>query len=293
MLLEENIIDGKALAEKKNICTLDRSLKFCSVQGRKPKLVAILVGDNPASLIYLKKKQQLCLETQIDFSLCHLPADCPEEELVKKIIEYNCSNDIDGIFVQMPLPLHVNTEKILNFISPEKDVDGLTLCNLQSLFLPSSTKLLPCTPQGIMHMLKSLPIALSGMNAVVVGRSNLVGMPTALLLSKENATVTICHSKTKDLKMHTRKADLIVVAAGVPKLITADHIRQGVIIIDVGIHNINGKLCGDVDFVSVQPIAKAISPVPGGVGPLTVAFLMHNCILAAEKRAVASGRNNN
>ena len=253
-------------------------------KGVTPGLAVILAGDDPASQTYVRNKGKACDKTGMYSRTIILPADVTQEALEKVIRELNADPKIDGILVQLPLPAGLDEARALACISPDKDADGFHVLNAGSLLLgkPGTQ---PCTPKGILRMLHLAGIPIDGKHAVVVGRSNIVGKPVAMMLLRENATVTVCHSRTKDLAAFTRQADILVVAAGKPGLITGDMIKPGAAVVDVGINRINGKLSGDVDFASAEPVAGWISPVPGGVGLMTVAMLMDNVAELAARRA--------
>lgn len=240
-------------------------------------LAVIIVGDNPASQIYVANKQKACEEVGIKSIRIALDSDTSQKELIDKINELNEDASVNGILVQLPLPSHLDEETIINTIDPKKDVDGLTIINQGKLF-KGEEAILPATPKGIITLLKNNNVQIKGANAVVLGRSILVGKPVAMLLLKENATVTICHSKTENLKEVTKKADILVVAIGKPKFVTADMVKKDAAVVDVGINRVQGKVCGDVDFDEVSQIAGYISPVPRGVGPMTIASLLENVI---------------
>lgn len=240
-------------------------------------LAVIIVGDNPASQIYVANKQKACEEVGIKSIRIALDSDTSQKELIDKINELNEDASVNGILVQLPLPSHLDEETIINTIDPKKDVDGLTIINQGKLF-KGEEAILPATPKGIITLLKNNNVQIKGANAVVLGRSILVGKPVAMLLLKENATVTICHSKTENLKEVTKKADILVVAIGKPKFVTADMVKKDAAVVDVGINRVQGKVCGDVDFDEVSQIARYISPVPRGVGPMTIASLLENVI---------------
>ena len=251
--------------------------------GRKPKLAVIMVGEDPASTIYVRNKIRACEAVGVNSEAYRLAESTEQsylEELVRKLNE---DISVDGILVQLPLPSHLNSKKIITLIDPKKDVDGFSEVNLGSLLLDDKKGLYSCTPLGIIQLIRSTGVELAGKHAVVVGRSNEVGKPIALMLLQHNCTVTICHSKTMDLASYTRTADILVVAVGKSKLVTGDMVKEGAIVIDVGINrDAEGKLCGDVDFASVMPKAGYITPVPGGVGPMTIAMLMANTLKAAK-----------
>lgn len=244
-------------------------------------LAVILVGDDPASCVYVKNKEKACAEVGVTSYKFAFPADSTEKEIEEKINELNAAPNINGILVQLPLPKHLNERKILSFIDPKKDVDGFSPYQIGKLLLGEDC-LVSCTPQGIMQLLSYYDIPVAGKHAVVIGRSNIVGKPISLLLLKENATVTICHSRTKDLAEITRQADILVVAIGKPRFVTEDMVKEGAVVIDVGINRVDGALCGDVDFENVAEKCSFITPVPGGVGPMTVTSLMYNTIKAAK-----------
>ena len=277
------LIDGKALsAEIKDNLKSDVK-SFSERFGRQVTLAVILVGNNPASEVYVKNKIKAAEYVGIKSLSFTLPENTEETEVEKLIKTLSNDKTVDGILVQLPLPKHLNEDKILSLIPPEKDVDGFTAENVGNsvLFKDAITS---CTPSGIMYMLKSVPVPLCGKHAVVIGRSNIVGKPVAMLLLKENCTVSICHSKTENLKEITRQADILVVAIGKPKFVTADMVKDGATVIDVGINRTEQGLCGDVDFEAVKDKAAYISPVPGGVGPMTIAILMKNAYLCALRR---------
>jgi methylenetetrahydrofolate dehydrogenase (NADP+)/methenyltetrahydrofolate cyclohydrolase len=253
--------------------------------GITPGLAVILVGEDPASQVYVRNKARACADIGMHSEVHQYPADAPEETVLGRIRELNRDARIHGILVQLPLPAHIDDDKVLEAISPDKDADGFHLYNMGAL-VTGGTIFPPCTPFGVMALLDHYGIPLVGSNAVVVGRSNIVGKPMALMLLARDATVSICTSKTRDLKLYTKLADLLVVATGKPKMITADMVKPGACVIDVGINRLpNGKLAGDVDFESVKNVAGHITPVPGGVGPMTITMLLGNTIQAAERLA--------
>ncbi|MBQ1512606.1 MAG: bifunctional methylenetetrahydrofolate dehydrogenase/methenyltetrahydrofolate cyclohydrolase FolD [Erysipelotrichaceae bacterium] len=243
---------------------------------RKPKLAVVLAGDNPASLSYVKGKGRACEEVGMDFILQHYPEDVSEEELLKAVSDLNADDGIDGIIVQLPLPKGLNEKKILDTIDPAKDVDGLHPVNTGKLFLGEKDGFVPCTAQGVVALLKEMGEELCGKNAVIIGRSKLVGMPLTKLLLNENCTVTVCHSRTQELAKIASQADILVVAIGKPRFVTAEYIKEGACVVDVGVNRVDGKLCGDVDFENVKDKCKAITPVPKGVGPMTITMLLEN-----------------
>lgn len=248
-----------------------------------PGLAVILVGDDQASRTYVSNKRKACRELGIHSLLFELEATVTEQELLNKILELNKDDSIHGILVQLPLPKHINEKRVIETISPDKDVDGFHPLNIGRMMTGQETYL-PCTPFGVMEMFREMDLDVSGKDVVIVGRSNIVGKPSGQLFLNANATVTYCHSKTKNLKEHTTKADVIVSAVGVANLITADHIKAGAIVIDVGMNrDEQGKLCGDVAFQEAKDKAGFITPVPGGVGPMTITMLMYNTVKAAKK----------
>ena len=277
-LLDGRIYSEEALAE------VTEKVKALKKSGVTPGLAVILAGDDPASQTYVRNKGKACEKTGIYSRTIILPADVSQAELEKTIRELNDDPKIDGILVQLPLPRGLDEKRALACILPEKDADGFHVLNAGRLMLGQSGTL-PCTPKGVLRMLHLAGVELDGKKAVVVGRSNIVGKPVAMMLLNENATVTICHSHTKDLKEVTKQADVLVVAVGKPGLITGDMVKPGAAVVDVGINRINGVLSGDVDFDSVEPVAGWISPVPGGVGLMTVAMLMDNVVTLATARA--------
>lgn len=273
-----NIVFGSELAKrlKDNLKEEVNSFK------EKPRLAIILIGDNEASLSYIKSKEKACSYVDIDSVLYHYN-DIEQDNLIKLIKELNSDNNIHGILLQLPLPKHLDERMIINTIDPNKDVDGLTDINMGKLFTGQES-FVPCTPLGIIQILKEMKVELEGKNVCVIGRSNLVGLPLSRLLTKYNATVTLCHSKTKNLKDISSKADIVIVAIGNPKYIDNTYIKNGAYVIDVGINRVDNHLCGDVDFDSVKDKVAAITPVPKGVGPMTVCMLMYNVIKAFKIR---------
>lgn len=276
------IIDGNALAKKIRIEIASRTAALVK-KGIKPGLAVLLVGEDPASQVYVRNKVKACEEAGMHSLLERLPADLSEDALIKRIHELNLDPSIHGILVQLPLPKHLNSHIVIESIAPEKDVDGFHVANAGALMI-GAPLFRPCTPYGCMKMLESIDCPIRGARAVIVGASNIVGKPMAMLLLQAGATVTICNSKTKDLSAHTKEADILVVATGRPKMITAEMVKPGAVVIDVGINRMDdGKLCGDVDFESVKTVASAITPVPGGVGPMTITMLLLNTLEAAER----------
>ena len=277
------ILNGKQVAAEIR-AELKTRAEALRKDGVVPCLAVLLAGDDPASKIYVRNKKRACEEIGIESRELLFPENVTEEELIAQIRALNEDPAVDAMLVQLPLPRHINEARVLAEIAPEKDADGFHVVNAGRLFT-GQTSVLPCTPAGCMELLRRANVEFSGKHAVVVGRSNIVGKPMAMLLLNEHCTVTICHSRTKDLARFTRDADILVAAVGRPGMITGDMIKPGAAVIDVGINRLdNGKLMGDVDFESAEPVAGAITPVPGGVGPMTIAMLMQNAILAAEKR---------
>ena len=250
-------------------------------QGINPGLAVIIVGEDPASQVYVRNKEKACEECGIYSEKYALPEETTQEELLKLIDELNHKESISGILVQLPVPKHINEEAIINAIDPKKDVDAFHPVNVGKIMV-GNYDFVPCTPAGVMELIKESGIDVSGKECVVVGRSNIVGKPQAMLLLHQNGTVTICHSRTKDLAEKTRQADILVAAVGIPNFIKGDMIKPGAVVIDVGINRMpDKKLCGDVEFATAEKVAGAITPVPGGVGPMTIAMLMKNTIRAA------------
>ncbi len=276
-------IDGKMVSAhlreqiKKDVAALKEK------SGVTPGLAVVLVGDDPASAVYVRNKHRACDEVGMYSEVITMPADTTEETLLSRLAELNSDPKIHGILVQLPLPKHISEEKVIAAIDPKKDVDAFHESNVGKIML-GNYDFLPCTPAGVMELLHYYDISVQGKDCVVVGRSNIVGKPQAMLLLGENGTVTVCHSRTKNLAEKTRAADILVVAIGRPNFITPDMVKPGAVVIDVGINRLpDGKLCGDVDFAGVEPIAEAITPVPGGVGPMTITVLLKNALKAAEK----------
>lgn len=276
------IIDGKKIAQeiregiRREVAALERST------GRVPGLGAVLVGVDPASATYVRTKTRACQEAGIASRQIALPARIPREDLVDVLRSLNADPAIHGILVQLPLPPHLDERAILEEVRPDKDVDGFTFANVGRL-VENRALFVPCTPAGIIYLLECEGVEIKGKHAVVVGRSEIVGKPVAFLLLHRHATVTICHSRTADLAAETRRADILVAAVGRPRLITGAMIKPGAVVIDVGINRVEGKLVGDVDFESAVPVASAITPVPGGVGPMTVAMLLRNTLEACKR----------
>lgn len=280
------ILNGKEVAKEVRSSLVPRVAAFAAREGRPPHLSVIIVGDDGASHIYVRNKKIACESVGVASTIHALPGHISQEQLNQKIESLNQDDAVDGILVQFPLPEHLSAEEVLRRLAPEKDVDGLTYASL-GFFFAGKPLVKPCTPQGIMTILQHYNISIEGMKAVVIGRSNIVGKPTAHMLMEANATVTLCHSKTKELSHHTRQADLVVVAAGRPRFLGRDDFKQGAIVIDVGIHRQPDikKLCGDVRAEELTDWVYALTPVPGGVGPMTISTLLQNTCLLAEKRA--------
>ncbi|MCL2076210.1 MAG: bifunctional methylenetetrahydrofolate dehydrogenase/methenyltetrahydrofolate cyclohydrolase FolD [Betaproteobacteria bacterium] len=278
------ILDGKALAEELR-ATFKARVAALTAQGQRPGLAVILVGEDTASEVYVRNKVNACEAAGIFSQKITYPADVAPGTVLLKIAELNFDPAIHGILVQLPLPRQFDEKAVLAAIAPEKDVDGFHAENVGAL-AQGAPRFIPCTPYGVMKMLAAHNINLAGKEAVVIGRSNIVGKPMTLLLINAGATVTVCNSKTRDLALHTRRADILVAALGKPRFITADMVKPGAVVIDVGINRLpeGGKLCGDVDFENVKAIASLITPVPGGVGPMTVAMLLANTIESAERK---------
>lgn len=271
------LIDGKAISKQIKDELKEQVAEF-SAKGVKICLAVIQVGNDLASSVYVGNKKKACAYIGIDSLSYELPEETTEEELLELIDKLNKDDAVNGILVQLPVPKHIDEDKIIKAISPLKDVDGFHPMSVGALSI-GQPGFVSCTPAGVIQLLKRSGIVIAGKECVVIGRSNIVGKPMAMLLLRENGTVTICHSKTKDLKEVCKRADILVVAIGRPKMIDASYIKEGATVIDVGIHrDENNKLCGDVDFESASKVAGAITPVPGGVGPMTIAMLMHNCV---------------
>jgi len=278
------IIDGKKLSIE-FIKEVKEEVETLKKQGKSIGLSVILIGEYPPSLIYVKNKEKKAKEAGIISEVIKYPNEVSENEVLNKIEELNQNSKVSGILVQLPLPGHIKKEKIINAINPLKDVDGFHPINVGNLALGTNA-ITPCTPLGCLYLIKSVENNLEGKHAVILGRSNLNGKPMAQLLLKENCTVTITHSKTKDLKSECKKADILVAAVGVKELVKGDWIKKGAIVIDVGINKSNGKIIGDVEFDSSKVIAKAITPVPGGVGPMTIACLLKNTLECFKKTSL-------
>lgn len=273
------IISGKELSVKLKAQMAEEVAELTARNGRAPHLVVILVGEDPGSVSYVTGKAQACNALGMNNTTIRRPETVTEEEILSLIRELNEDKTVDGILVQLPLPKHISEQKVIATISKEKDVDGFHPLNVAALWQKERC-ILPCTPKGIIKLLKAAGVEIAGKRAVVIGRSNIVGLPVAKLLLDNNATVTIAHSRTRDLAEVTRQAEILVVAIGRPKFVTADMVTPGTVVIDVGVNRDpeTGKLCGDVDYAAIEPIASHITPVPGGVGPMTITCLMENTI---------------
>lgn len=280
--MSAKIIDGKLLSQQLRGEIAQRAAAL-TAKGKQPGLAVILVGDNPASQVYVRNKVKACHDCGFHSIMEKYDANLSETELLARIDALNNDASIHGILVQLPLPAHIDAHKIIEAISPAKDVDGFHISNA-GLLMTGQPLFRPCTPYGVMKMLESIDYPVRGANAVVVGASNIVGKPQALLLLQAGATVTICNSKTRDLAAHTKQADILVVATGKRNIVTADMIKPGAVVIDVGMNRDDeGKLCGDVDFAPSKEVAGYITPVPGGVGPMTITMLLMNTVEAAER----------
>ena len=275
------IISGKSISDAIK-SELQQQVTELVQRGVKPGLAVVIVGENPASQVYVRNKAKTCVQLGMHSEVHELPEATTEADLLSLINDLNKNNNIHGILVQLPLPKHIHEQHVLDAIDPAKDVDGFHPVQVGNMVI-GNRSYLPCTPHGVIEMLKRSNIEMAGKHAVIVGRSNIVGKPVAMLLLRENATVSICHSRTPDLAAITKQADILVVAIGRPEAITAEHVKPGAVVIDVGINRTeDGRLVGDVDFASVQPISSHITPVPGGVGPMTITMLMVNTLDAAR-----------
>lgn len=279
------IIDGKAIsAQIKD--EVKEKVSRLKAQGKSVCLAVIQVGNDPASSVYVGNKKKACAYVGIESLAYELAEETTQEELLSLIRELNKKEEVNGILVQLPLPGHIDENAVIRAIDPKKDVDGFHPQSVGALCI-GQPGFVSCTPAGIIELLKRSGVEITGKECVVIGRSNIVGKPMALLLLRENGTVTVCHSKTKNVKEVAKRADILIVAVGKPKMITRDYVKEGAVVIDVGIHRgEGGKLCGDVDFDDVSPVCSAITPVPGGVGPMTIAMLMYNCYAAVWREAL-------
>ena len=277
------IIDGKAISGAIKD-ELKEKVEEMKVEGIRICLAVVQVGNDPASSVYVGNKKKACAYIGIDSLSYELPEETTQEELLDLIGELNAKEEVNGILVQLPLPDHIDEDTVIRAIDPKKDVDGFHPQNVGALCI-GQPGFVSCTPSGIIQLLKRSGIEIAGKECVVIGRSNIVGKPMALLLLRENATVTVAHSKTKNLREVAKRADILVVAVGKPKMITREYVKEGAVVIDVGIHrNEDKKMCGDVDYDDVAPVCSAITPVPGGVGPMTIAMLMNNCVASASMK---------
>lgn len=278
------LIDGRQIAKGVRDSVAQSVGLFCQKHGRPPSLHVVLAGDDPASAVYVRSKEKFAAEVGLAGVVHRLPQSVSEDELLGLVRSLNDDPLVDGILVQFPVPPAVRQSEVLRLIDPAKDVDGLHASNVGKLW-SGVNGLVPCTPRGCLRLLDETGVELSGANAIVVGRSNLVGKPVAALLLARNATVTLAHSKTKDLAARCKQADIVIAAVGRAKMLDRNYIREGAVVIDVGMNrDERGKLCGDVDFAAVEPLAAAITPVPGGVGPMTIAMLLENTLIAAQAR---------
>jgi methylenetetrahydrofolate dehydrogenase (NADP+)/methenyltetrahydrofolate cyclohydrolase len=278
------ILDGAALA-KSLLAQLHAEVRALQQSGLNPGLAAVQVGDSPASRVYVRNKMRACAEVGLQSDTHQLPADCTQDEILATVAKLNADRAVHGIIVQLPLPRGIDTMRVVQSIAIEKDVDGFKWRNLGAI-VDAHPQLVPCTPLGVMKLLEQTGIALEGRHAVVIGRSSIVGKPMALLLIAAGATVTVCNSKTPDIARHTRDADIVIVAAGTPRLVTGAMLKHGAVVVDIGINRLpDGKLTGDVDYESAREVAGWITPVPGGVGPMTVAMLIGNTVTAARRIA--------
>ena len=269
-------IDGKAFSQVILEKIREEHNQLKEKYGKKAGLAVVIVGNNPASQVYVRNKMKACENVGFYSENIELDENISEEELLQEIDKLNKNDRINGILVQLPLPSHINELKIIDSISPEKDVDGFHVANIGKMVIGDETGFLSCTPYGIMQLLEEYKIEIAGKDAVIIGRSNIVGKPMALMLIQKGATVQVCNSRTKDLRKKLNEADIIIVAAGVPKLLKKEDVKEGAIVIDVGINRVDGKICGDVDYEEVAEKASYITPVPGGVGPMTIASLIKN-----------------
>ena len=269
-------IDGKAFSQTVLEKIREEHSQLKEKYGKPAGLAVVIVGNNPASQVYVKNKIRACENVGFYSENIELDENISEKELLQEIDKLNKNDRIDGILVQLPLPAHINELKIIDSISPEKDVDGFHVSNIGKMVIGDETGFLSCTPYGIMQLLEEYKIEISGKDAVIIGRSNIVGKPMALMLIQKGATVQVCNSNTKDLRKKLNKADIIIVAAGVPKLLKKEDVKEGTVVIDVGINRVDGKICGDVDYEEVAEKTSYITPVPGGVGPMTIASLIKN-----------------
>ncbi|HBN97344.1 MAG TPA: bifunctional methylenetetrahydrofolate dehydrogenase/methenyltetrahydrofolate cyclohydrolase FolD [Firmicutes bacterium] len=276
------IIDGKGIAAEIR-GDLAKQVAELTAQGKTPGLEVILVGDDPASTVYVRNKERACKEVGINSTVHRLPAETTREELLGLIERLNNDTAVHGILVQLPLPSHLDEDEVINAISPKKDVDGFHPINAGKLLIGDDDAFVACTPAGVLELVKRTEVPIKGQNVVIVGRSNIVGKPAAVLFLREHATVTVCHSRTKDVAEECRRADILIAAVGRPEMIKKDWVKPGAVVIDVGINRVDGKLVGDVDFENVKEVAGAITPVPGGVGPMTIAMLLRATVESAAR----------
>jgi methylenetetrahydrofolate dehydrogenase (NADP+) / methenyltetrahydrofolate cyclohydrolase len=282
--MNASILDGATLA-KSLLAQLHAEVHALQQSGLNPGLAAVQVGDSPASRVYVRNKMRACSEVGLKSDTHQLPADCTQDDVLALVAKLNADRSVHGIIVQLPLPRGIDTMRVVQSIAIEKDVDGFNWRNLGAI-VDAHPQLVPCTPLGVMKLLEQTGIALEGRHAVVIGRSSIVGKPMALLLIAAGATVTVCNSKTPDIARHTRDADIVIVAAGTPCLVTGAMLKRGAVVVDIGINRLpDGKLAGDVDYESAREVAGWITPVPGGVGPMTVAMLIRNTVTAARRIA--------
>ena len=276
------VIDGKSLAEAVRHDVAAKAARLTAGTGVIPRLAAVLVGDDPASQVYVRNKERACVRAGLSSTLYRLPSDATQRQLAELVAGLNADPTVHGILVQLPLPNHIDTAVILDAIAPDKDVDGFHPQNV-GLMLQGRPRFVPCTPGGIMQLLRQTGIATAGAHAVIIGRSDIVGKPMAALLLQKgaDATVTVCHSRTREIASITRQADILIAAVGIPEFVTGDMIRAGCVVIDVGINRVGDRLVGDCEFRSVAEVAAAVTPVPGGVGPMTIAMLLQNTLDAA------------
>ncbi|MBC8569438.1 bifunctional methylenetetrahydrofolate dehydrogenase/methenyltetrahydrofolate cyclohydrolase FolD [Zongyangia hominis] len=279
------IIDGKAVSKQTRDNIAVETAKLKAETGVTPGLAVVIVGDDSASRVYVNNKKKACAEVGFYSEEHALPAETTQEELVALVKELNTREEIDGILVQLPLPKHIDEKAVIEAISPKKDVDAFHEQNVGKIMI-GNYSFLPCTPAGIVELIDSIGVDVTGKECVVIGRSNIVGKPMAMLMLHKNATVTICHSRTRDLPEVCRRADILIAAVGIAKFVKADMVKPGAVVIDVGMdRDENGKLCGDVDFDAVKEVAGYLTPVPGGVGPMTISMLMKNTLTSAKERA--------
>lgn len=279
--MRARIIDGKGVAAEIR-ASLTKKVAELTAKDKTPGLDVVLVGDDPASAVYVRSKERACKQIGINSTVHRLSQETTQEELLNLIHELNGNPQVHGILVQLPLPSHLDEEKVINAISPEKDVDGFHPINVGKLHI-GEEGFVPCTPAGVVELVRRTGVPIAGQQVVVVGRSNIVGKPVASLFLRENATVTICHSRTKDVAAECRRADILIAAVGRPLMIKEDWVKPGAVVIDVGINRMDGKIVGDVDYEAVSQVAGAITPVPGGVGPMTIAMLLKATVEAAAK----------